>query len=891
MEKEFHVIEVGFIGSFLEERADNDGDTLRKNISLDVQNNNIYVINPVTGLLESKIGDANDDTPEFIQFNSEKIGSPTANLIIKNVGRTIKVVNTTNTEICVNNTISGSNYKYSSGPLPSGAESCLKSIYFTSNKNIHWPKLEQTYAFLDDLSKKIPYDEGFSKKYYKMQPILEEHLKMIEKETKISSEFLKKLHTLFLFDSEYPDNIENSKIKLSPEWDGFSVDKNDANNLVYSDYFKTGSAEYANFVFLVTDRTLDDLHHYFLSSSFKDNYFNQTNTYNPEIWIDDKNKRKENYGELISLKPKVSGSLVTFNTILPQEMYSATEEQVLDILYKLELYKIDPSITDLDLVEDIVATNIFMDIVNMTDLFVINKQQIGGLNSSDQTELQNIESNINIMNPLLNDYAQLISTNKMVINNKVFHLIQHYVNFQKNNNFPFRININFNKDKFGTLFNGDPFYITDENGLLLNSIRLSRTIELSEDISTGYITVTTASVSLPPINENDVPLNMLASLDSFIIQRTTPPILKDLNYDTDYVESNIRFITKQIFENGLDRNNKFYTSSAPITHRNYYIPIYTNNPENPLSKYIFDIAYAHISGSGSSYLQTYGDYQTEYLPAKTLYKKYVAEIFGNQEYMIFKNNVRSDYFYILQFNRDAFKTKLDSQNLQISLSPIISNINQLINTGSNFYADENSNTIYTLIDDSITMKYFSFPLGDSDEYYNLVEGTQQDGLKYEENESESWGMVFPNRGLILLDGQVLDKYCNFNTVTASIDGDNIKKLFLSISSSCSPNLSRQNHEYWYVRSAERYSDDNYFCRVGRNEFNYSNNYTYVSGSTRKFLDDKLNNSTKTYVTTIGLYGIDQSTGENALLAVAKLSKPFLKDSSEEYVFNIKLKSI
>ena len=51
------------------------------------------------------------------------------------------------------------------------------------------------------------------------------------------------LKSLVLIDTEFPEDIEYSEIKLSPEWDGFSVDKNDSNNLVYSDYFKTESAD------------------------------------------------------------------------------------------------------------------------------------------------------------------------------------------------------------------------------------------------------------------------------------------------------------------------------------------------------------------------------------------------------------------------------------------------------------------------------------------------------------------------------------------------------------------------------------------------------------------------------------------------------------------------
>lgn len=873
MDKEFHVIDVGFIGSFLDERADNDGDTLRKNISLNVPDNNIYVINPVTGLLESKVGNANTDNPQFVEFSSDKPTAPSTNLIIKNIGKTIKVVNTTNTEICVNQTISGSNYVYQSGSLPKGAENCLKSIYFTSNKGIHWPKLDQTYAVLDDLSNKIPYDEGISKKYYKIQPLNEEHLRMVESETKISYDFLKKLNTLFLFDSEYPDNIENSKIKLSPEWDGFSVDTNNPNNLVYSDYFKTGSADYANFVFLVNDRTLDDLHEYFLSGSIqKENYFGITKTYNPEIWIDKKYERKEYFGNLVSLKSN--------NQNIPtgsQTELMPTEEQILDIIYKKELYRMDIGVTDIELVEDVVATNIFMDIIQESDLFVVNKIQVDAINTTVNQEIESIQTNINRMNPLIEKYSELIPQNKMVINNKVFSLIKTYFNFQVNNRFPAKINITPLKDKFGSLFNQEPFQVTNEFGLPFFPENLSRDFILSKNEETNEITVTTSSFSVDTAGTTTTTLNINDIVS--IVQNDTP-IHKRLNVDTDYAQSKTTFVTKPIFENGTDREKNFYTSSAPLNHINYYLPVYTNNPENPLSKHIFDIAYAHISGSGSTYINN----NTEYLPSKTLYKKYLAECFGNQEHMIF-NNIESNHFYVLEFNRNLFKDRLDSQNIQITFSPISSNINQLINTGSNVSYDENSSVIYKLIDDSKTKKVYSSSMFGTEEYYNLVEGTQQDGLKYEEETAESWGFIFPRRGLILLDANAMDKYCNFNTVTASINGDNMNKMFISISSSCAPNLVRNNYEHWYVRSAEQYSDENYFCRIGQNEFNYTNNYTYISGSTRKFFYDKLNNTTKTYISTIGLYDDNKN-----LLAIGKLTKPLLKDSSQEYIFNLRIKS-
>ena len=230
MAKEYDVIDVGYIGSFIDERADNDGYDIKKSISLGVPDNNVWVVNPRTGVLESKIsmGDTND--PQFVQFNGTKPTNASTDLVIKYIGKTIKVTNITNTESCISQSFSGSNFTYTSGQIPSEYKKCEKVVYFTSNNMLQWPTAFQTEDMLNDLSKKIPYDIGFSKKNYKTIKLAEKQLMDLEKETKVSYNFLKNLSCLALFDSEYPSDLEYSNIKIGYDWDGFSIDKNDANN-------------------------------------------------------------------------------------------------------------------------------------------------------------------------------------------------------------------------------------------------------------------------------------------------------------------------------------------------------------------------------------------------------------------------------------------------------------------------------------------------------------------------------------------------------------------------------------------------------------------------------------------------------------------------------------
>lgn len=75
----------------------------------------------------------------------------------------------------------------------------------------------------------------------------------------------------------------------------------------------------------------------------------------------------------------------------------------------------------------------------------------------------------------------------------------------------------------------------------------------------------------------------------------------------------------------------------------------------------------------------------------------------------------------------------------------------------------------------------------------------------------------------------------------------------------------------------------YFCRANHNEFNYSSNPTYVSGSKVTVKADDIMMPPRSYVTTVGLYSAD-----NELLAVAKLSEPLRKDPTNELTLRVRL---
>jgi len=74
----------------------------------------------------------------------------------------------------------------------------------------------------------------------------------------------------------------------------------------------------------------------------------------------------------------------------------------------------------------------------------------------------------------------------------------------------------------------------------------------------------------------------------------------------------------------------------------------------------------------------------------------------------------------------------------------------------------------------------------------------------------------------------------------------------------------------------------YFCRAKHNEFNYSANPTYLTGSQIR-VKNQATDIPISYITSIGLYSAD-----NTLLAVGKFSEPIRKDSNIELTFRARL---
>ena len=113
----------------------------------------------------------------------------------------------------------------------------------------------------------------------------------------------------------------------------------------------------------------------------------------------------------------------------------------------------------------------------------------------------------------------------------------------------------------------------------------------------------------------------------------------------------------------------------------------------------------------------------------------------------------------------------------------------------------------------------------------------------------------------------------YNQVSASLSGSNI---------TASANAFRNRLINLQFNNTTELNSTIYFCRANHNDFNYSANPTYVSGSKIQ-VKNNMNDTPVSYITTVGLYSAD-----NELLAVAKLSEPLKKDPTNELTVRVRL---
>jgi hypothetical protein len=303
----------------------------------------------------------------------------------------------------------------------------------------------------------------------------------------------------------------------------------------------------------------------------------------------------------------------------------------------------------------------------------------------------------------------------------------------------------------------------------------------------------------------------------------------------------------------------FFTSStqAASSAGNYYLNVYNTAATESIQ---FAVTYGNETGLGT---ELYDSSVSGYSYSGTIWGQYQILVLGDENANFSFGGITGSDFWALSFERNRYKEALLPGSLTLTLS------------GSAYLTlTDNSQVVasQTFTDAGRVFQIVSGSAG------TVFSGSGTDGINGFSPSSGSYGWLLPDIGTILLNPLAISQSINLvPTRTANTDGQNPRKIFNAISG------SGFNSRPFTLNSQENISSDFIFVRPRSSQFNYSQNPSFISGSTGEVLYSSFINNPQVYITTVGLYN-----DASELLAVAKLSRPLLKDFTKEALVRVKL---
>ena len=318
-----------------------------------------------------------------------------------------------------------------------------------------------------------------------------------------------------------------------------------------------------------------------------------------------------------------------------------------------------------------------------------------------------------------------------------------------------------------------------------------------------------------------------------------------VRYATDDSVISSETVVRGMWTNDTASLTTFFTSSTSTS--SYYLNVYNTQATSSLQ---FAVQYGHVSGSGSAPLNTSVASNT---PTRIVYGQYRSLIYNDENASFVFGTQTSPNFTVINVARSRYKESIKPGSLTLRLSGSGAGLTTLV-----------------LTDDSIASGSITNYIG-SNRYYTLVSGSAGAVTSSRAGASGSYGLLFPDLGVILLNSSALAQ-------TSSEGGINLATGSTALYNS----MSGSGASSFTLQSEETVSSRYFFTRVKNSDFNYTTNPSIINNS-GSLLYDTLINNPQTYVTTVGMYN-----DNNELLAVAKLSRPLVKDFTKESLIRIKL---
>ena len=307
----------------------------------------------------------------------------------------------------------------------------------------------------------------------------------------------------------------------------------------------------------------------------------------------------------------------------------------------------------------------------------------------------------------------------------------------------------------------------------------------------------------------------------------------------------------------------FFTSSAQVSQSGeYYVNTFHRNPqdtnESATAAVQFAVAYGNRLGSGS-----FGDPNTvgqnaNDTPTRAIYSQYRNQLLPPTDTAFTFGSDTPDDIMIINVARARFRQKMDPGNWELRIAS----------------GGLSATSFLSFIDNSNEEE--TPALNEAGRVIGIFSGSGAVTAS-----STQYGLFYPDHGVLVFNASRLasETGMHFNSGSATT----LSSAGTQPKNSVTASMYISASTYFAARSEEQITSTHYFVRVTNKNFNFSNNPTFVTGSTGTFKHASMLRNPSVYVTTIGMYD-----DNNRLVAVAKLSKPLLKSFNREALVKVKL---
>ena len=332
----------------------------------------------------------------------------------------------------------------------------------------------------------------------------------------------------------------------------------------------------------------------------------------------------------------------------------------------------------------------------------------------------------------------------------------------------------------------------------------------------------------------------------------------------------VRGVTSTAFSRNSGSLTAFHTSSTQVAADSgkYYYNLFNANPATETTAEVqFSIGYGNRRGSGSV-RETGATVGLQ--PTRAVYSQFrnlLLEDTNPDTAFVDGEGTGHGRMFFLSMNRARYKQGVNTGNWELHLSAS---------------AGHFTSSVVKLIDDSTVSNGTTV---NGHLVYNIVSGSEADGVFSDgSGDTHHWGLFYPELGVFAFSGN------KFRLgPTLGPQGSHGLGMTFTDSANTNDNQTRELYnminrgKYFAIRSEEDVTSTHYFVRARNSNFNYSTNPTFQTGSVGQLRHNSFIQNPQTFITTVGLYN-----ESNELLAVAKLSKPMLKNFERETTIRVKL---